>query len=163
MAHQHKQGGQSALAPANGEDNGEQGREVFSRPALCSTGRMLFTYPPTGFSHQNAADAIKMLSSLSLPSSSLLVEHFHGGLSTCLRLLLLYIGGDCFIPEPKLFQLLVYCTCACTEIEEGYERSFLLYNALQDVSLFLGERIVFVWPVCVPACKYCVSDYLLKH
>lgn len=79
MAHQHKQHGQSALAPANGEDNGEQGREVFSRPVLCSTGRVLFTYPPTGFSHQNAADAIKMLSSLSLPSSSLLVDHFHGG------------------------------------------------------------------------------------
>lgn len=126
MAHQHKQGGQSALAPANGEDNGEQGGEVFSRPALCSTGHVLFTYPPTGFSYQNAADAIKMLSSRSLPSSSLLVEHFHGGLSTCLRLLLLYIGGNCFM-RAKLFQLLGCYTSTCTEMKEGYWGKFPVF------------------------------------
>lgn len=93
MAHQHKQGGQSALAPANGEDNGEQAGEVFSRPAFCSTGRVLFTYPPTGFSHQDTEDTIKMLSSLSLPSSSLIVEHFHGGLSTCFEMVTIIYWG----------------------------------------------------------------------
>lgn len=48
-AHQHKHR-QSALAQANGEDNGEC-REVFTRPALHSTGCMIPTYSPTGFLH----------------------------------------------------------------------------------------------------------------